>query len=557
LVNAGENQLYDVLVLGGGGAAMVAACAAAETGASVKLISKKKPGVSSCTAYAGGGFTLATGGLAPEKHQAHTLETGRYVNDRELVDVFTAEGKQAVQQLEEWGVDVHWREGGVSVRSESLNPMVGGMGMTLPLVERCRELGVDVEYPLTVDRLLQQEFGGRVVGAEALTPDGTRHRFFAHCTVLATGGGGWLFARTDNPAGISGDGYRLALGAGARLRDMEFVQFYPIGSGPDVGTTWMMDAGILDHARLTDGDGSEFVPALFEEWGISSGREANKFERDRLSQAIARRRQETGRVVLHLEEVPEELRQHDRLRHNARLVSGNRSDPWQPVEVAPVQHFMSGGTAVDACGQTGVPGLLACGEVTGGAHGANRVGGNALTELTVFGLRAGKKAVELASERPVVVSASQRAAGFVKAQSFLFDADDVTPRWSQVEGDHRDFSLDQLRQLASQKLGPVRDGEGLAEALQQLEEWAGTAVESARAAEIHSLTLTARTIALAALLREETRGVHCRRDYPEECAEFRANIFFVPQVVASSVGEEGGTNALTVAVRPEMSQIGD
>jgi succinate dehydrogenase/fumarate reductase flavoprotein subunit len=247
---------------------------------------------------------------------------------------------------------------------------------------------------------------------------------------------------------------------------MKFVQFYPIGSGPDVGTTWMMDAGILDHARLTDGDDSEFVPGLFEEWGISSGREANKFERDRLSQAIERRRQETGRVVLHFEEVPEELRQHERLRHNTRLVGGNHSNPWQPVEVAPVQHFMSGGTAVDACGQTGVPGLLACGEVTGGAHGANRVGGNALTELTVFGLRAGKKAAELASERPAGVSPSQQAAGFVKAQSFLFDVDDVTAGASQTEGNHCEFSIDQLRQLASQKLGPVRDGESLREALQ-------------------------------------------------------------------------------------------
>jgi len=507
----------------------------------VKLVSKKRPGVASCTAYAGGGFSLPIKGLTPEEHTELTLRTGCHVNDSSLVRVLSAEAEHAINQLETWGVHVRRYRGRASVRAKAPNPMVGGMGMTMPLVEQCQTLGVSTDHPVAITRLLQRSFGGTVVGAEGVTASGEHRMYLARQTVLATGGGGWLYARTDNPAGISGDGYLLALYAGAALRDMEFVQFYPLGSAPDAGVTWFMDAGILDHARLTDANGEEFLPELYQDWGISSGREANLYERDRLSQAIERRRRETGRVVLHLDEVPGSIRENDRLTHLAALLGGQRDDPWQPVEVAPVQHFMSGGVTIDEWGRTGVPGLLACGEVTGGTHGANRIGGNALSEITVFGLRAGELAARQAS--------AQDTPG--DSGSFLSPGR-LAIEWGGRPGGTREFAVRSLRELAYDAIGPVRDRTGLSRAVAQLDSWASEPVQVASAGrDAWSLLQVARLIAASALKREESRGVHFRTDCPTERPDFRGNILLEP------VRGERTSGDVALVVTPVLRPIED
>ena len=495
----------DVLIIGGGGAALIAACAAADAGMSVNLVSKKPFGLASCTAYAGGGFTAPLKGVSVDQHRQMTLTTGCGLNDPDLIDVLSSEAPEALERLRDWGVDLKIRPGGAFVRGKFSNPMTSGTGMTLPLVDRCKALGVGLHHRVRVERLLQEDFGGQVYGAEGRDRDGTPTQFRAGATILATGGGGWLYSRTDNPSGTTGDGYLLALGAGARLRDMEFVQFYPLGSAPGSPTTWYMGVQILDHARLVDGTGEAFVPSLFEQWGISSGAEANRLERDRLSRAIALLRRHTGRVTLHLEDIPEDMRKDQALAHRAQLLGGRRKDTWCPVEVAPIQHFMSGGAVVDPWGRTEIPGLYACGEVTGGVHGANRIGGNALTELTVFGIRAAETAAREAQGAPPPRG----------GQAFIRPGRPIVKQAESGEG--APLSFQEVRHLADEFLGPLRDHDGLEKALARLGQWAHDGEDPGF--EHRAIVTTATLVALAALTRKESRGCHYRSDFAEESDE--------------------------------------
>lgn len=505
----------DVLVIGGGGAALVAAIAAAEGGAKVALASKGPVGLLSCTAYAGGGFTAAVEGFTPARHRELTMEIGRGVNDPDLVHILSEEGAGALSWLEERGVALAYRRGGASMAGPSLGKLVKGTAMTMPLVDRCRELGVEFHHPVRVHTLLQEDFGGRVFGARGDARRG-EVEFRSGAVILATGGGAWTFSHTDNPRGLTGDGYLMGFAAGCSLRDMEFVQFYPLGPGPDVERTWYMDARILDRVRLTDGHGRDFLTPLLAEWGLSSGREINMLARDRLSRAIAQKRVETGRVLLHLEDLPPEDRRDARMAHRARLMAGpDPRDPWMPVEVAPVSHFMSGGLVVDSRGETGIDGLFACGEVTGGVHGANRVGGNALTELTVFGIRAGKGAAE--------------------ASELRRDADPSAylPPIAGIDlSEHtqgRHLGEANFRKRAYELVGPLRTPESMGEMLGMT---AGSLAEMGHhrdASGDDALHWTAAAVALAGLAREESRGTHYRTDSPGEVDGQRGSYRLIPR----------------------------
>ncbi len=507
----------DVLVLGGGGAALVAAISAAEAGASVSLVSKGPPGLLSCTAYAGGGFTAAVEGLSSRRHRDLTMETGRGINDEGLVSVMAEEGASALSWLEDRGVDLEYRRDGASMAGKNLGKLVKGTAMTMPLVRRCRELGVQIHHPVTVYALRGKGFGGPVTGAVGRDAEGVDLEFAANSVVLATGGGAWTFARTDNPRGLAGDGYLMAFAAGCSLRDMEFVQFYPLGPGPDVSRTWYMDARILDRVRLTDGNGEDFLSPLLEQWGLSSGREINMFARDRLSRAIAQKRRETGDVYLHLEDLPAEDRRDPRLAHRARLMAGpHRDDPWTTVSVAPVSHFMCGGVVVDEFGATEVTGLWACGEVAGGVHGANRVGGNALTELTVFGIRSGRAAADAARAGDAPVPGDPA----------------LLPRGICVEGAtvSGEVHQDRFRARAYDMIGPYRTPESMREFIAEASRLLRPRDFAGSSPVQRALHWTGLSVGLAALAREESRGNHFREDYPEEDDAWKGALTVVPEL---------------------------
>lgn len=494
---------------------MVSALKAAESGAEVVMVSKGPPGLLSCTAYAGGGFTAAVGGYEPDRHHDLTVETGRGINDSHLVSTLAFEGAEALDWLEDRGVALDYVRGGAALAGENLGKLVKGTAMTMPLLRWCERLGVKIHRGVRITALLGEGFGGPVTGALGEDKSGEKKTFRAAATVLATGGGSWTFSHTDNPRGLTGDGYLLGFCAGCSLRDMEFVQFYPLGPGPDVSRTWYMDARILDRVRITDGEDRDFLTPLLKRWGLSSGREINMLARDRLSRAIAQKRRDTGQVLLHLEDLSEGDRRDPRLAHRARLMSGpGVENPWRPVEVAPVSHFMCGGIAVDEWGRTEVERLLACGEVTGGVHGANRVGGNALTELTVFGIRAGKTAAGIAEEGNArMVTERELAPRFIDLS-----------RWT---GRHVSVSQP-YRRYAYEKIGPFRTTDSIEEFMAAVARRLGRGPFEESAHQERSLHWTGAAVALAAHARRESRGTHFNADFPEESEDMAMPIRLIP-----------------------------
>lgn len=502
----------DVLVIGAGGAGLVAAIAARRSGATVTLLSKTSAGLGGCTAYAGGGFTLAAGKVTPAEHRAHTWEIGRHVNQSALLDRLSGEGEQALRELADWGITIRIDDGHATVHHSAPKPIMGGAGFTRELAAMAREQGVRIIENAVASELLVGD--GRALGVQMVDwQSGQETTISAGAVVLATGGAGQIYQRTDNPARVTGDGYGLALQAGLPLLDMEFVQFYPLGWAEPGFPRWMIGLPILDHARATDERGEEFLLQAIRSWGLKNGREANLYARDRSAQLVGRKWSDGGQVWLHLEELPAEAWQHPTLREMlAFYPAGVSPAAYGPVRVAPIEHYFTGGMVIDEDGRTGVPGLYACGEVTGGVDGASRIGGNALTNIVTFGLRAGRAA---ANERSALTAAP---AGH--------------PFTSLADGLAAQTQRQNIQRIAEFGAGPVRNAASLHQAIAELEQArpeirharVQSAYERLLALELPGLWLTARAVLQAALTREESRGVHFRSDFPAEQSEWQRNI---------------------------------
>lgn len=502
----------DVLVIGAGGAGLTAAIAARRAGAEVVLCSKTSVGLGGCTAYAGGGFTLAAGQVSPEEHRANTWSIGRHVNQQSLLNVFSSEGEQALRELQSWGVTIEIGDGHATVRGSAARPIMGGAGFTRELADIARKLGVRIVENVVVTRLLT---GDNAVSGVAMTDwrTGRSSSIAAGAVIIATGGAGQIYHRTDNPARVTGDGYALALDAGLPLLDMEFVQFYPLGWAEQNFPKWMIGLPVIDHARVTDGQGEEFLLQAIRKWGLQNGREANLFARDRSAQLVGRRWHEGGQVYLHLQEVSDEVWQRPSMRELlAFYPQGVSPQAYGPIKVAPIQHYFTGGMVIDDEGRTAIPGLYACGEVTGGVDGASRIGGNALTNIVTFGLRSGRAA---AAERRMPTAASTGIIGSQEADG----------------GDPAELRQ-RIKDIAEMSAGPVREAASMAKAVTTLEDMRPqlsslrrqSPQERLLALELPGLWMTTRAVLQAALTRLESRGVHYRTDFPEERPEWQRNI---------------------------------
>lgn len=526
-----------VIVVGQGVAGLTAAYAAAKHGAQVISISKTRPGTATCTAYAGGGFTLGIDGVTPQEHYQMTLDTGRHLNITELLEYFSNNAPTVVQLLEEIRVNYKRRPGGLGIVRDPNFPLLGGKPLLDALIKACTDLGVLFHSGLFAWRILTNNSG--VNGLECI--DLRRAQpvtLEADAVVLATGGAGRLYNRTDNPRRITGDGYRLVLESGLELIDMEFVQFYPLGLDITPRTHWFIDLSILDSARLTDSSGKEFIRDLWRDWGISSGREANLLARDRCAVAIAREVRR-GTVLLHLEDISQkDWGTHPYLKSIARLFPEDKPAWSQPVEVHPIQHYFPGGVPIGTFADTGIPGLFAAGECTGGVDGANRVGGNALTNCMLFGLRAGESAAGLHGSHelhrsPWLNHSTPSVEEPLRLESpELLSAQDVLLKLK--EGYLGPECLKTaLSYLASQALEPVRNRLGLESAVSRLAELRGKlAVQGCAneydlltALENFSLWYTAAAVTLAANLRTESRGAHFREDYPNEDPQWVKHVY--------------------------------
>ena len=521
----------DVLVIGSGGAGMYAAIEAARKGRSVILADRSLIGRGGATVMAQ--MTVAVGldegGLdQPQYHYADTLAAGRGLCDPAIARLLCEEGPARIREMDAWGVG--WaREHGAYKRAfapghdrprcvyvDFLNtgPAVSKTLRTqLNRIPEIRRIG-----DLLVTALALRE--GECVGATALhLSSGKPVSVAAGATIVATGGLTRMYRRNSASANMMGDGYALALGAGAELIDMEFVQFFPIGHlAPRlVG----MDPIMWDPfryklgGRLLNGRREEFIHRYGSQ---DQGRYI--VTRDVATYAIikeaeAGRGSPHGGAYLSFEHCSEsELRAAggpviDRLAENGIDLTK------QAIEVAPIAHYHMGGVRVDAAMATRVPGLYAAGEAVGGANGANRLSGNAITEALVFGRVAGESAAAFSS----------RSAARAEAPTFSAEEDRLREGRASVDFNPAAM-VEQLQSTMQDDVGPFRTQGGLERAREQLRALraelrslkpeAGKTYDTALAdwLDLDTMTRVGECVAAAALLRTESRGAHQREDYP-------------------------------------------
>jgi len=504
-----EKISSDVLVIGNGAAGLRAAIASRQAGADVLVISKSPPGLGTCTLLSGGALGAALGGLSQEEHLARTLESGRGINQLDLVETFVSEAPRRIQELAAWGMKVSISSG--YAMAQGAAPAFG-REITRTLLDQARRAGVRFLSPLAACSLTPEVAWG--VGTLAYDFNkGLWIGLASKAVVLSSGGAGALYLRHDNPQRITGDGYALALNAGAKLRDMEFVQFYSLAAAEPGRPAVLIMPGVADQGRLVNDLGEN----LLEKYQIHE-RPAASRARDRLAQALFREIHELGqKVYLDLTRASVQGLSRDYL-NSANWNYVNRIFPARerPLQVAPAAHFMMGGISITPECSTGVPGLFAAGEVVGGLHGANRLGGNALSECIVFGARAGKSAASWAAEKRD--SLERTLFGRLEA---LIPAFSPTSRSLSPA---REFKQS-LRQILWECGGIFREKAGLVEGLRRLDQLeeevkafhpGPSPLDVSRILDLRQGLLTGRVILEAALRREETRGAHSRTDFPNQ-----------------------------------------
>jgi fumarate reductase (CoM/CoB) subunit A len=502
-----EQLFYDVLIVGSGAAGLRAAIAAREKNLEVCVISKGKPGKGTCTFRSGGVFAGTRAGTPTENHLRRTLKAGRGINQRELVEILVEEGPMRLGELVEWGINAEYYQGYLFSLGR---PPVWGEEIVRCLLRKCKASGIELIGGLSVSSIRADQ---GIVGALAHSAEsGQWFAIYADAVILASGGAGGLYLRHDNPQQILGEGYSLALDAGAVLQDMEFVQFYPLCLAEPGHPPFVIPPRLVDSGSLVNSSGEE----ILEKYGIQE-RPAGERARDKLSQALFNEIYVKGKEIrLDLRGIPEKVWCADPFSASTLDILGKRYGALQrPVRVAPAAHHVMGGVRIDTRGATSVPGLFAAGEVTGGLHGANRLGGNALTETLVFGSRAGEAAAAWARER---------AGDKSKIPFEELEFSDSKSKTKEVR-----LNLTQLRKRLRKILweegGIRRDKKGLTKALDEVRAIHNESLDLSlkedpvlvpKILELRAGSRTATLILKAALKREESRGAHFREDFPEQ-----------------------------------------
>ena len=501
-----EELSCEVLVIGSGGAGLRAAIAARDQGKDVLVISKASPGKATATTLSAGVFAGTPLGDSPDHHMARTLQAGRGINQLELVRILVDEAPQRLEELLQWGINAELRQG--YLYSLGAAPM-WGREITKCLIAKCKQMGVRFIGSMVVARLNMEMGTARVFAFSA--DSGRWLTIDARAVVLATGGAGALFQRHDNPRRMLGDGYILALNAGAMLQHMEFVQFYPFGVAEPEFPSFLIPPRLADHGELFNDQGDD----IYEKYSITE-RPAGERARDCLSQALFIEIHRHGQEIwLNLTGVSEDDWHKDPFSGSTRKILGDRyGAAKKPLRVAPMAHHVMGGIRIDVHGATSVPGFFAAGEVTGGLHGANRMGGNALSETLVFGKRAGAAAAQWAA----ATNQSIKKTGAAELKAFLENLSK-----GKTQRNPEDL-IGQLRYLMWTEGGILRNEKGLLKAQKTVNNILQQAAESSleghpdnvqRTLELRFAAATAALILKAARQREESRGAHYREDFPD------------------------------------------
>jgi succinate dehydrogenase / fumarate reductase flavoprotein subunit len=558
---------HDVLIIGAGGAGLRAAVEASAEGVKVAVITKSLLGKAH-TVMAEGGIAASLSNVDDRDswrvHFADTMRGGQYLNNWRMAELHAKEAPACVHELEAWGALFdRTSDGRILQRNFGGHRYprlahVGdrtGLEMIRTLQDHGIHLGLDVFMEHTVVTLLKD--GDRVVGAFGYDRErGRFHLFRAKAIVLATGGIGRAFKITSNSWEYTGDGHSLAYHAGAALMDMEFVQFHPTGMiwPPSVRGILVTEGVRGEGGVLRNKEGRRFmfddIPPLYatqtadseeEGWRYTQGdkdarRPPELLTRDHVARCIRREVREGrgsphGGVFLDIAWIKERIpnaaehikKKLPSMYHQFKQLA-DIDITREPMEVGPTTHYMMGGVRVDADSQmSDVPGLFAAGECAAGLHGANRLGGNSLSDLLVFGKRAGEYAARFAKENPFgkvnpsdVEEAKKRA-----LEPFEHDG---------AEGPYAvQYALQEVMQ---DLVGIVRQEDEMLRALDCIQQLKTRAARAAvvghreynngwhTAIDLHNMLAVSEIVTRSALERKESRGAHFRDDYPAKDDSF-------------------------------------
>jgi fumarate reductase (CoM/CoB) subunit A len=502
-----------VLVVGSGGAGVRAAIEASRYGG-VVMVSKTIAGKGGCTTMAEGGYNAVLRDRdSIQVHREDTLKGGAYLNDPALVDALVTEAPERMADLVRWGAVFDVTED----RMVAQRPFGGqrfprtcyagdrtGHEMIMTLLDRLDATDTHLYQEVSVVDLVKDE-NGAVAGAIALDRDGNVILFRSDATVLATGGGTQVYDISTNSAAGTGDGFAMAYRAGAELIDMEMVQFHPTGA------VYPYDARGRLVTEAVRGEGGILLNARRERFMERYDPERMELStRDVVARAIATevlegRGTSRGGVYLDVTHLSAETIESRLPVMLEQFLAYGVDIRREPMEVAPTAHHIMGGVRITPECRTTLPGLFACGEVAGGVHGANRLGGNALAETQVFGKRAG----EFAGKAP--------------ARSGRIDDAAIDERLRMLDGffegtvNPADVRKD-LKLTMWNQAGIFRNAADLRAALEQIRRLADQRLRAASTANllecctVRNMCTTASLIVRCALLRPENRGAHVRRD---------------------------------------------
>ncbi|MGB2625113.1 MAG: FAD-binding protein [Candidatus Acidiferrum sp.] len=525
-----ETREHDVLIIGAGGAGLRAAIEALAHGASVGVVCKSLLGKAH-TVMAEGGIAAAMANVdAADGWQPHfrdTMRGGKFLNNWRMAQLHAQESPDRVRELEQWGALFDRTASGAILQrafgGHTYKRLchVGdrtGLEMIRTLQDRGVQLGFDVYMECTVTRLLTD--GGRIAGAFAYWRENGRFIVFkAKSIVIATGGIGKAWPVTSNSWECTGDGMTLAYEAGAELMDMEFVQFHPTGMvwPPGVQGLLVTEAVRGEGGILRNKLGERFMEKYDPKRMELSTRDV--VARSIYTEVKEGRGTEHGGAYLDISHKPAEYvkKKLPSMYHQFKELA-DVDITKGPMEVGPTCHYMMGGIRVEAeTAQSTVPGLFAAGEAAAGLHGANRLGGNSLSDLLVFGRRAGEAAAEHA----------KRVSGPGLAVAQIEEAERELLAPFSNTGPETPYAVQRDLQTVMQSLvGIFRTDEDLKKAFAELEELkaraAKASVEGSRlfnpgwhlTRELNSMLTISEAVALSALARTESRGAHSRIDFP-------------------------------------------
>lgn len=520
----------DVLVIGSGGAGCRAAIEAKKSNLDVSIVSKGLSFKSGCTTLAEGGYNAAFGYVdaedSVEAHFEDTMKGGAYLNDMGLVKILVNEAQDRLIELESYGAIFDRQEsgklnqrpfGGQSFRRTCFQGDRTGHEMMMALKEEVIRQKIKTYDEIMITSLIMNKMNTRVIGACGISIKTSNMIIFrAKSTIIASGGAGWLYPVTSNAIQKTGDGYSLAYKAGADLLDMEQIQFHPTGMlFPE------SRKGVL-VTEAVRGEGGKLFNVDMERFMKNYDERGELATRDVVARAIYNeiregRGTDNGGVYLDVTHLPKKLIEEKLETMLLQFMDVGVDIREEAMEVAPTAHHFMGGIRIKSSCETTVENLFAAGEASGGIHGANRLGGNALADTQVFGKRAGESAAKNAISK-----------------EFEYNEDHINSEEERIRNIFKDGNIyphqikKELMETMWADVAIIRNEEGLKSALNKIgelkiksldmkvPEGSGYNKNLLDALETENMLTVASLVIQSALVRRESRGSHYREDYPQK-----------------------------------------